>query len=67
MEEPASAEGPSGGGQAEAAQMARKQTNKKKRPGLSRELVPPKKVLKMYQREKYSGKPWGGIELGNGK
>uniref|UniRef100_A0A182J5X8 Uncharacterized protein n=1 Tax=Anopheles atroparvus TaxID=41427 RepID=A0A182J5X8_ANOAO len=27
--------------------------NKKKRPGLSRELVPPKKVLKMYHREKY--------------
>ncbi|XP_065077181.1 uncharacterized protein LOC135700579 [Ochlerotatus camptorhynchus] len=55
-EEPASAEGPSGG-QTEATQVARKQTNKKKRPGLSRELVPPKKVLKMYQREKYSGKP----------
>ncbi|XP_055606890.1 uncharacterized protein LOC129754705 [Uranotaenia lowii] len=32
--------------------------NKKKRPGLSRELVPPKKVLKMYHREKISsGKP----------
>ncbi|XP_053675599.1 uncharacterized protein LOC128725855 [Anopheles nili] len=27
--------------------------NKKKRPGLSRELVPPKKVLKMYHKEKY--------------
>ncbi|XP_052861597.1 uncharacterized protein LOC128268517 isoform X2 [Anopheles cruzii] len=27
--------------------------NKKKRPGLSRELVPPRKVLKMYHREKY--------------
>ncbi|XP_055531895.1 uncharacterized protein LOC129722471 [Wyeomyia smithii] len=34
-----------------------KQANKKKRPGLSRNLVPPKKVLKMYQRDKYSGKP----------
>lgn len=43
--------------QKEAAALARKQANKKKRPGLSRELVPPKKVLKMYQRDKYSGKP----------
>ncbi|EAT32715.1 AAEL015059-PB [Aedes aegypti] len=44
--------------QNETAPMVRKQTLKKKRPGLSRELVPPKKVLKMYQRDKfYSGKP----------
>ncbi|XP_050076292.1 zinc finger CCCH domain-containing protein 6 [Anopheles maculipalpis] len=27
--------------------------DRKKRPGLSRELVPPKKVLKMYHKEKY--------------
>lgn len=44
--------------QNETAPMVRKQALKKKRPGLSRELVPPKKVLKMYQRDKfYSGKP----------
>ncbi|XP_062544532.1 uncharacterized protein LOC134211563 [Armigeres subalbatus] len=43
--------------QQETVAMGRKQqANKKKRPGLSRELVPPKKVLKMYQRDKYSGK-----------
>lgn len=43
--------------QKETISMVRKlQANKKKRPGLSRELVPPKKVLKMYQRDKYSGK-----------
>ncbi|XP_055631055.1 uncharacterized protein LOC129771442 [Toxorhynchites rutilus septentrionalis] len=40
----------------EQIQTSRKQTNKKKRPGLSKDLVPPKKVLRMYQREKYSGK-----------
>lgn len=33
------------------------QQNKKKRPGLARELVPPKKVLKMYHRDKFSSKP----------
>ncbi|XP_052895393.1 zinc finger CCCH domain-containing protein 15 [Anopheles moucheti] len=27
--------------------------DRKKRPGLSRDLVPPKKVLKMYHKEKY--------------
>ncbi|XP_053688081.1 uncharacterized protein LOC128737467 [Sabethes cyaneus] len=37
--------------------LQKQQANKKKRPGLSRNLVPPKKVLKMYQRDKYSGKP----------
>ncbi|XP_039452264.1 uncharacterized protein LOC120431188 [Culex pipiens pallens] len=44
----------------ETTNFSRKQgtnANKKKRPGLSRELVPPKKVLKMYHREKYNGKP----------
>uniref|UniRef100_A0A1Q3F4P8 C3H1-type domain-containing protein n=1 Tax=Culex tarsalis TaxID=7177 RepID=A0A1Q3F4P8_CULTA len=44
----------------ETTNLSRKQginPTKKKRPGLSRELVPPKKVLKMYHREKYSGKP----------
>ncbi|XP_058466210.1 uncharacterized protein LOC131439332 [Malaya genurostris] len=35
----------------------RKHDSKKKRPGLSRELVPPRKVLKMYQKSKFSGKP----------
>uniref|UniRef100_A0A182PG63 C3H1-type domain-containing protein n=1 Tax=Anopheles epiroticus TaxID=199890 RepID=A0A182PG63_9DIPT len=29
------------------------QPDRKKRPGLSRDLVPPKKVLKMYHKEKY--------------
>ncbi|XP_058830175.1 uncharacterized protein LOC131689241 isoform X2 [Topomyia yanbarensis] len=38
-------------------QTVRKHDNRKKRPGLSRDLVPPKKVLKMYHRGKYSGKP----------
>lgn len=48
------------GSSVETTNFSRKQgtnVNKKKRPGLSRELVPPKKVLKMYHREKYNGKP----------
>uniref|UniRef100_A0A182Q1D6 C3H1-type domain-containing protein n=1 Tax=Anopheles farauti TaxID=69004 RepID=A0A182Q1D6_9DIPT len=38
-----------------AANVAKKANppDRKKRPGLSRELVPPKKVLKMYHKEKY--------------
>nr|XP_019554280.2 uncharacterized protein LOC109423741 isoform X1 [Aedes albopictus]XP_019554281.2 uncharacterized protein LOC109423741 isoform X1 [Aedes albopictus]XP_019554283.2 uncharacterized protein LOC109423741 isoform X1 [Aedes albopictus] len=55
-EEPSSAADPEE--HDETTPMVRKQATKKKRPGLSRELVPPKKVLKMYQRDKYhSGKP----------
>uniref|UniRef100_A0A182JSH3 C3H1-type domain-containing protein n=1 Tax=Anopheles christyi TaxID=43041 RepID=A0A182JSH3_9DIPT len=39
----------------ETVKMAKKPnpTDRKKRPGLSRDLVPPKKVLKMYHKEKY--------------
>uniref|UniRef100_A0A182NK25 C3H1-type domain-containing protein n=1 Tax=Anopheles dirus TaxID=7168 RepID=A0A182NK25_9DIPT len=50
------ADGSGGGSDNELDTSVAKKTNppdRKKRPGLSRELVPPKKVLKMYHKEKY--------------